>query len=518
MTMLTKKGIFAAGVLLLSIAIVQMSPGKTPVAYAAPATFTVTNTNDSGAGSLRQAIISANTNGNPADQDVINFSINSDAPGDVVIEPLTTLTISQSVLIDGYTQGDSSANTTVWPEPFDNTLRVAIDNTTSGSIQVTGSNVTLKGLVIYNQDETLPEPNVTVTSTSGFRIFGSYLGTLNNGLLPAKIDPVYVDARKSLVISNSTNVRIGSSNVAERNLFGYCSASCVEISGSNSSDIIMRGNYVGLGSDGVTSLSDSPSSGTHQQSVVINDGAHDVTIGGDQAGEGNSIEHSIYGALLAQDSTDISILGNRILFNHGTQSGITFYGVTNSTIGSSGAGKNIISGNIASALIIDESPVTSDPSTNITVQNNNFGVMGDDTTAFPNGLNIIVQGGSQEVLITENTIHNSAPNIASPNLGWHGIDIYGNDTQKISILGNSIYNNKLKGISLYGLYGTSTPDNLDVDTGPNGGLNYPGYTSIVENGGGLTLTGQVAWTAAAATTLVVSVLLLGWFRKSRRNS
>jgi hypothetical protein len=62
-----------------------------------PLVFTVTNTNDSGAGSLRQAITDANNMGGGT----INFNI----PGSGVhtISPLTVLpTIAQTVTIDGY--------------------------------------------------------------------------------------------------------------------------------------------------------------------------------------------------------------------------------------------------------------------------------------------------------------------------------------------------------------------------------------------------------------------------------
>ncbi len=63
------------------------------------ATFTVINTNDSGAGSLRQAILNANG----GSIDTINFNI----PGSGVktIAPLTVLpSIISSVIIDGTTQ------------------------------------------------------------------------------------------------------------------------------------------------------------------------------------------------------------------------------------------------------------------------------------------------------------------------------------------------------------------------------------------------------------------------------
>ena len=74
----------------------------------AAATFTVTNTDDSGPGSLRQAIEDANT---AVGADTIAFAI----PGAGVhtITPLSLLPIiGSSVTIDGYTQPGSAPNTT----------------------------------------------------------------------------------------------------------------------------------------------------------------------------------------------------------------------------------------------------------------------------------------------------------------------------------------------------------------------------------------------------------------------
>jgi hypothetical protein len=62
--------------------------------------FAVLNTFDSGAGSLRQAILDANANVGP---DTIEFNITG--PGVHTIQPVSALpTITDSVVIDGYTQ------------------------------------------------------------------------------------------------------------------------------------------------------------------------------------------------------------------------------------------------------------------------------------------------------------------------------------------------------------------------------------------------------------------------------
>ena len=71
------------------------------------ATFTVTTTNDAGAGSLRAAIIDANA---AAGTDTIDFNI---AGAGVHTINLTSAlpTITGAVTIDGYTQTGSSVNT-----------------------------------------------------------------------------------------------------------------------------------------------------------------------------------------------------------------------------------------------------------------------------------------------------------------------------------------------------------------------------------------------------------------------
>src|SRR5205814_7829969 len=70
-------------------------------------TFTVTNTNDTGTGSLRQAITDAN---NHSGLDTIDFDI--PATGVQTITPATALPdITDAVIIDGYTQPGASANT-----------------------------------------------------------------------------------------------------------------------------------------------------------------------------------------------------------------------------------------------------------------------------------------------------------------------------------------------------------------------------------------------------------------------
>lgn len=89
------------------VSFVSMLAGSLPAS-----TFTVTNTNDAGAGSLRQAITDAN---GAAGSDTIAFNVSGagcDGAGVCTITLVSQLpTVLDTVLIDGYTQTGAAPNT-----------------------------------------------------------------------------------------------------------------------------------------------------------------------------------------------------------------------------------------------------------------------------------------------------------------------------------------------------------------------------------------------------------------------
>src|ERR1044071_7007985 len=123
------------------------SPSSTtPHSLTTPLAFTVTNTNDSGTGSLRQAILHANSMGGGT----INFNI----PGSGVhtISPLTVLpTITQTVTVDGYTQPGSSPNTNPPTMGLNTVLTIELSGAQAGNITgltIGADNCTVRGLVV----------------------------------------------------------------------------------------------------------------------------------------------------------------------------------------------------------------------------------------------------------------------------------------------------------------------------------------------------------------------------------
>lgn len=471
------KSIVFALLLILSISGGISILTKSKTVLAAPTTFTVTNTNDTGAGSLRQAIISANTNGNAADQDIINFSINSDAPGTVVIEPQSTLTISQSVLINGYSQGDATVNTDLAPNPLSGYLRVELDLFDSGKMVIGSSNVTIQGLSMHSS----PDYSIDVVSSNNFKLYGSYLNTDPTGLMPR-----FNEAGLGLVrIVNSDNVEIGGEQAARRNVLSWCKESCIlaeGTSGQTTDNLVIKGNNIGVGSDSVT---DQGGIGT---GILLKQGTVDAIIGGDSSlGAGNNIMNCLLGGIGLHDDEDTTILGNRILSNSIVSNdpyfaGIFIGGSTNTLIGDGTVnGRNIISGTShKSAVNVSNSPETNTPSSNITIDKNYIGVIDDGVTIYANNYDgILVNENAHDVLVQNNIVKGSRYE--------SGVNIKDN-ANNVSVLRNSIYGNAGIGIDLAGDYAINDNDILDSDTGANNLLNSPGYTSIVEDAGDTEVT------------------------------
>ena len=170
----------AGTVLVMAVALLFVTVLASSPAHAA-STFTVNSTADPGTGScdatectLREAITSANAT---VGTDTINFNI----PGSGVktISPASGLpTITEAVTIDGYTQGDGTADDAT-PNTLtvgnDAHLLVELNGTSAGlssGLKITGPNVTVRGPVINR----FQAYGIQVDGP-GTTIEGNYIGT-----------------------------------------------------------------------------------------------------------------------------------------------------------------------------------------------------------------------------------------------------------------------------------------------------------------------------------------------------
>ncbi len=158
------------------------------VGLAHAATFTVTNTDDSGAGSLRQAITDANATPNTTGPDTISFSIPAATDpgcaagsGVCTISPANALPdITEAVTINGYSQSGASPNTLAAGNnaKLKIELNGVLDTLFVPGINITGPNSVVKGLSIYGWDNGV---QVIGAGASGNRIEGNYIGLEADG-------------------------------------------------------------------------------------------------------------------------------------------------------------------------------------------------------------------------------------------------------------------------------------------------------------------------------------------------
>ena len=297
-------GVYRLGfVISLLILVVFVSEGRS-------ATFTVTNTNDSGAGSLRQAITSANSSGGI---DTINFNI----PGGGVktIAPLSELPdITFSVVIDGTTQPGWSVGNLV--------------------IELSGENLNglENGLFFFNIDETAPAsvvrgltvnrfPNAGIASnvSSNITIEGCHIGTDPTGTL-ARGNTVGILLESTIGGFISFNNTIGGATPAERNVISGNSFIGIRIFGGGGHHV--TGNYIGTDKTGLNAL---------PNLIGADFLGSNTTIGGASASLRNVISGN-NGSAMTINGTNIAVQGNYI--------GVAADGTT--PLGNAGAGLRII--------------------------------------------------------------------------------------------------------------------------------------------------------------------------------
>jgi hypothetical protein len=183
-------------------------------------TYSVTNTNDSGAGSLRQAITDANAN---PGADSISFSI---AGSGVQTINLTSAlpTITGALTIDGTTQSGYSGTPLI-------ELNGAGAGALSNGLTITAGSSTVRGLIINNFDGN----GIAISGTGGNVIAGNYIGTNSTGAAAAANG--ISGSAAGIYINNVGSNTIGGVTAATRNVISGNTHSAIWMTGASASGI-----------------------------------------------------------------------------------------------------------------------------------------------------------------------------------------------------------------------------------------------------------------------------------------
>jgi hypothetical protein len=521
-------------------------------------TFTVTNTNDSGPGSLRQAILEANAN---AGADAIAFNIPGTGP--FTITPASPLpTISDLVTIDGYTQPGASPNTL--PNGDNAALMIELNGISAGAnvngLVINAGCSTLRGVVINR----FGGQAVVLQTNGSNHIEGNFIGTNVSGTTALR------NRFFGLIINNIPNNHIGGTTPEARNVISG-NGNGIRMVGNNATGNLVQGNFIGTDINGTLAIG-------HEDNAidVLSSGN---TIGGTTAGARNILSGNNAGVVISGTPSGNLVQGNFIGTDvQGTArlgnnvSGVGFGGIvisgefvgpTNNTIGgTTPAARNIISGNNLFGIEIRTTGATGN-----LVQGNFIGTDIHGTARLGNGdSGVIISGGFIPGVVqsaTDNTIGGTtlaARNIISSNrfrgvviatsvatrnqvqgnfigtdiTGTHELGNGGDGVQIVdaldntiggtdsnagnviafngddgvdvvsgtgnAILSNSIFSNARLGIDL-APPGVTPNDLDDSDTGPNNLQNFPELTSVSSSSNSTAITGKLTSASNATFTL-----------------
>ena len=365
----------------------------------------VTNTNDSGPGSLRQAILDANTS---AGTDTITFNIPGSGPH--TISPLTGLpTITDPVFIDGTSEPDFAGAPVIEIEGSN------IASAAAG-LTITAGNSTVRGLAINR----FTYYGIHLLTNGGNVLVGNHIGTDIQGM------SAQPNARNAIRIEQGSGGNtIGGSSISERNVLSGNTFAGIQVLASAGPSNAIVGNYIGTNAAGTAAL-------PNQHGIELFGDSN--TVGGTAAGAGNLISGNSDWGLRIYTGTGNVVQGNWVgtdaagAVAMSNNTGIMVQNATNNTIGGTTASaRNIISGNEYAGILL------SGTSTGNTVQGNYIGTDLNGTAALGNG----GTGGYGGIglLASDNLI--GGPAAAARNI------ISGNTTYGIQIAGGS--NNTIQG-------------------------------------------------------------------------
>jgi parallel beta-helix repeat protein len=419
---------------LTSYTFTNVTDNHTISAIFAPNTVVVGNTNDSGPGSLRDAIEAANDD--PA-IDSIRFVFLTPGPHTINLNsPLPELL--NDVVLDACTQQQLLGS----PIPI---VEINGNGAAGDGLVLSAGNTTVCGLVINR----FQGSGIVIQSDSNV-IIGNLIGTdptggidLGNGLDGVR------------VVSGDGN-RIGGAAAHERNVISGNERNGISLESAGPTTV--QNNHIGTDAAGETPLANAWSG------IQVTGGAnHEI---GGTAGSGNLISGNGSNGIELESTTGVIVNGNRIGTNAtgAGAAGNSGNGVliTGTSSGNTVGGGNVISGNGGAGIAIFDASGNS-------VKGNRIGTNASGNSPLGNQSDGVIIGSVSLVPImnTIGGLGEGEGNTIAHN-GGAGVVIM-SGTQH-AMLGNSIFGNAALGIDLAG---DGVTPNHTTGPGPNNCQKYP---------------------------------------------
>ena len=372
-----------------------------------------------------------------------------------------------------------------------NSYGVKINETSSNTVG--GTTPAARNVISGNNEDASSESTegygvyISGDESTGNDVLGNYIGTDASGTrdLGNDSDGVHV--------SYGAGNRIGGSDDGARNVVSGNGGNGVVIENGLAVANSVRGNYIGVDASGTAAL------GNDLSGVVI-DSSSESNIGGTGVGDRNVISANGSNGVVIQQAnisdfgpgaTSNRVLGNYIgtdatgtkdLGNSGSGVWIRQYAWGNFVGGTTGAARNVISGNEVNGVFITGSGCLDNE-----VKGNYIGTAADGTSLLGNsGVGVAMSYGFYNVV---GGTEAGAGNRIVDNDGG-GVLIFGTPGGHNRILSNSVYANGLLGIDLNG-DGPTANDPGDTDTGPNDLQNYPVLSTARTVSGNTTVRGTL---------------------------
>lgn len=419
------------------------------------ATFTVTNTNDSGPGSLRQAILDANASGASS---TITFNL----PLSRTIAVASALPqINVPIAIDG--RGGASAAT-----PGVELIGNSITGRTAHGLRINAAGSIVRGVAVNR----FPGHGIHITAAD-VKVVSCYVGVALDGTTAA-------GNRDWGIIADGDRVVIGGPGEA-RNVISGNGHSGIGIGGASGR---VETNLVGVDVTGARAL---PNVGSgivlFGPNAVIAGTTNDPVVASGNLGSGIEVVASgatIYGTAIGVDVSRRVAVGNGL-------NGIVI--VTNSSINTVvgrenvPAPDNVIGGNAGSGILIASN---TGAAAMLSVVRNSYIGVGLDNARVGNGMHgVEIENSSINLIGTTGWGNTIAYNAGA------GVAVIGESSVENTIVANSIFDNGGLGIDL-GADGVTLNDAGDSDLGPNQRANFPVLSSAQGSSVSTSITGTLS--------------------------